>query len=247
MPREQYEIHWKDYYKLLEVTPDADRQTIQRAWHRLSRFYHPDVAGPSGDLDLIKRINEAYDVLSDPQRRSTYDQIYRVRELRRGSTRVPSTRTAPKVGAVITQTAKRTSRPAPSFTPRVMDLGAIRDDEHHRINFTAENLGGAATWIRLDYFPKEPWLSVDTQVESLPCDVYVTVDPRSLEPDKTHSAQIRLTLDGVVASASIVFRVKQIRHQPGQTVWNGLLRIAHRFPLLRRLVSLFRTASRDSE
>jgi hypothetical protein len=63
-----------NYYAVLGVPIDADSDTIKRAYRQLARQYHPDVAGPQGAVQM-KRINRAYDVLSDPERRLNYDTI----------------------------------------------------------------------------------------------------------------------------------------------------------------------------
>ncbi|HEV2582395.1 MAG TPA: DnaJ domain-containing protein [Ktedonobacteraceae bacterium] len=63
-----------NYYAILGVPPDADSDTLKRAYRQLARRYHPDLAGPEGALEM-KRINRAYDVLSDPQKRLNYDTI----------------------------------------------------------------------------------------------------------------------------------------------------------------------------
>jgi len=62
-----------DYYQLLEVTPTASPEEIKLAYHRLARQYHPDLAG-SEAKQKFQAINEAYQVLSDPVRRSQFDQ-----------------------------------------------------------------------------------------------------------------------------------------------------------------------------
>jgi len=61
-----------DYYAILAVSPAADEETIRQAYRRLAREYHPDVAGDAG-AEPMKRINAAYRVLSDPERRREYD------------------------------------------------------------------------------------------------------------------------------------------------------------------------------
>jgi WD40 repeat protein len=73
-----------NYYAILGVPIDADIDTIKRAYRQLARRYHPDLAGPEGALEM-KRINRAYDVLSDPQKRLNYDTIMGgVIDLRKG-------------------------------------------------------------------------------------------------------------------------------------------------------------------
>src|SRR5258708_3322913 len=64
----------ENYYALLGVPMDADNDTLKRAYRQLARLYHPDLAGSEGALQM-KRINRAYDVLSDPEKRLNYDTI----------------------------------------------------------------------------------------------------------------------------------------------------------------------------
>lgn len=70
----------QDYYALLDVSPDATRAEIQRAYRRLARLYHPDLNANERDIH-IKRLNEAYAVLRDPLKRAEYDR--RLEESRR--------------------------------------------------------------------------------------------------------------------------------------------------------------------
>lgn len=63
----------KDYYKTLGVAQDADSTDIKRAYRKLARKYHPDVAkGPQAE-GRFKELNEAYEVLKDPEKRADYD------------------------------------------------------------------------------------------------------------------------------------------------------------------------------
>lgn len=73
-----------NYYAILGVPIDADSDTIKRAYRQLARRYHPDLAGPEGAVQM-KRINRAYDVLSDPEKRLKYDTVLGgIVDLRRG-------------------------------------------------------------------------------------------------------------------------------------------------------------------
>jgi DnaJ domain len=73
-----------NYYATLGVPIDADSDTIKRAYRQLARRYHPDLTGEEGALQM-KRINRAYDVLSDPEKRLNYDTVIGgVIDLRRG-------------------------------------------------------------------------------------------------------------------------------------------------------------------
>jgi hypothetical protein len=63
----------RNYYRILEIEPDADAAAIEAAYQRLARRYHPD-ANPSREArGRLKRINEAYEVLRNPASRSKYD------------------------------------------------------------------------------------------------------------------------------------------------------------------------------
>jgi WD40 repeat protein len=63
-----------NYYAILGVPIDADNDTLKHAYRQLARRYHPDLAGEEGAVHM-KRINRAYDVLSDPEKRLNYDTI----------------------------------------------------------------------------------------------------------------------------------------------------------------------------
>ncbi len=62
----------KDYYKILGINKTASAEEIKKAFRELAHKYHPDKAG--GDEGKFKEINEAYQVLSNPQKRQQYDQ-----------------------------------------------------------------------------------------------------------------------------------------------------------------------------
>ena len=80
-------IEFKDYYKILGVPRSASQDDIKKAFRKLAREYHPDVAkDKKGGEEKFKEINEAYEVLGDPQNRSKYDNLGTDG---RGSRRVP--------------------------------------------------------------------------------------------------------------------------------------------------------------
>ncbi len=60
------------HYEILEASPKADSETIERLFRHLAKRYHPDVA-ESGDVQRFSRIVEAYEVLRCPQKRAKYD------------------------------------------------------------------------------------------------------------------------------------------------------------------------------
>lgn len=64
-----------DYYEILGVSRDSNKEEIKRAYRRLARKYHPDVNKESGAEERFKEINRAYEVLSEPETRSRYDRF----------------------------------------------------------------------------------------------------------------------------------------------------------------------------
>ncbi len=64
----------ENYYAILGVPRDAEGDTIKRAYRQMARRYHPDIAGPHAALEM-KRINRAYAVLSDAEKRQHYDAV----------------------------------------------------------------------------------------------------------------------------------------------------------------------------
>ncbi len=65
----------KDYYDILGVSRDASNKEIKQAYRRLARRYHPDVSQEDHAQEKFKEINEAYEVLSDSQKRAAYDRL----------------------------------------------------------------------------------------------------------------------------------------------------------------------------
>ena len=65
----------RDYYDVLGVPRDADANTIKSAYRKLARQYHPDVNKDAASEEHLKEINEAYEVLSDADKRQAYDRF----------------------------------------------------------------------------------------------------------------------------------------------------------------------------
>ena len=65
----------RDYYEVLGVARDAGADDLKRSYRRLARQYHPDVNSESGAEARFKEINEAYEILSDQEKRARYDRF----------------------------------------------------------------------------------------------------------------------------------------------------------------------------
>src|ERR1700739_2180286 len=69
-------VQYKDYYQTLGVPRSASDTDIKKAFRKLAREYHPDVAKDKKKAEeKFKEINEAYEVLSDPAKRKKYDEL----------------------------------------------------------------------------------------------------------------------------------------------------------------------------
>ncbi len=65
----------RDYYEVLGLSKSANEKEIKKAYRALAKKYHPDVNKEPGSEERFKEINEAYEVLSDPQKKANYDQF----------------------------------------------------------------------------------------------------------------------------------------------------------------------------
>ena len=68
-------MQFKDYYQVLGVAPDATADAVKKAYRQLARKYHPDVSKEADAAARMSEVNEAYAVLSDPERRAAYDAV----------------------------------------------------------------------------------------------------------------------------------------------------------------------------
>ena len=70
-------MQYKDYYEVLGVTRGVDADAVKRAYRKLARKFHPDVSKEKNAEAKFKEVQEAYEVLRDPEKRAAYDQLGR--------------------------------------------------------------------------------------------------------------------------------------------------------------------------
>ncbi len=68
-------MEYKDYYAILGVNKNASQKEIKEAYRKLARKYHPDQSKEAGTVARFKEISEAYEVLSDPDKKAKYDSM----------------------------------------------------------------------------------------------------------------------------------------------------------------------------
>lgn len=68
-------MKYRDYYKILGIDTSADADEVKRAYRKLARKFHPDINTTKEAEAKFKDVNEAYEVLRDPERRASYDQL----------------------------------------------------------------------------------------------------------------------------------------------------------------------------
>ncbi len=68
-------MEYRDYYKILGVARTATAEDIKKSYRRLARKYHPDVSKEKNAEEKFKEVQEAYEVLKDPEKRAAYDQL----------------------------------------------------------------------------------------------------------------------------------------------------------------------------
>jgi hypothetical protein len=198
----------EDLYALLEVSPESDTATIRNAFRRLARRYHPDVAN-TGSVSHMQRLNAAYQVLSDPERRRVYD-AQRLAS-RRPSSSAPATAhgTRPSPAQARVGSIERSAGPLQRMTTlEVADATPVAA--------VALASGGARVGVGLLDGRVQLWEAQPTQPARL-----VTTLAHGAGSSAGVLQELKLSAGGTLAAAwgfQLGLRVWQI--QDGRTLWN---------------------------
>jgi curved DNA-binding protein len=68
-------MEYRDYYQMLGIGRTATAEEVKKAYRKLARKYHPDVSKEANAEEKFKQVQEAYEVLKDPEKRAAYDQL----------------------------------------------------------------------------------------------------------------------------------------------------------------------------
>lgn len=211
---------WKDYYEILGVSREAGSDEIKRTYREQSFILHPDrlQGAPEGARRRaeaeFKRVNEAYEVLGDPELREEYNRDYKLR--------------SEKSGGNIAYSRSLSVR------PREVSVSITGPGEPARIRFTLDAVGfeGSGSSLRLQ--PDQPWVAVlEVSADSLdagrtfPLKVMVELETLGLEFGKTYEAGLYVFVEDAVARVGVTLRVEEaasaagVSSAPGDLDQNG--------------------------
>jgi curved DNA-binding protein CbpA len=130
-----------DYYEALQISPNADADTIQRVFRLLAQRFHPDNT-ETGDADRFRSLHEAYSVLSVPERRAQYDihhqalrqERWRFTASAKGGTDVEIEQALRSTVLEILYARRRAEPDNPSFSP--YELSQLTGQPREHLEFT---------------------------------------------------------------------------------------------------------------
>ena len=183
-----------DYYKILQIDPEAEQEVVEAAYRRLARKYHPDVNKRPDAVQRMQQINVAYEVLRDPAKRAEYDRA----RLRRSFY-------APRESPRYTHPPQSAGKPPILHVhPLHLDFGYLPVGETQTKTLHITNRGSGTLGGNLE--KTAPWLQLDvTKVHSNFTIVQVTVDTTDLPPT-FYRERIEITSNGGQESVEVTMR-----------------------------------------
>ena len=210
---EDWEVHWEDYYEILQVHPLAEADVIEAAYKRLARKYHPDFNQDPKAQEQMKKINRAYEVLRDPKKRKRYDGEWF------------------KKKGTSDDWAKSSGlpKPKPVVTPQYVSFKDVTPGEVQTASFVIENAGGSYTkiwisnpnsWVRIvSYYSL-------TDADELP--LRVEIEATVKEWGKTYVEYIQIKLDEEKTRVKIELQTKSAPARKGKIGFSSRSSSAYR-------------------
>lgn len=185
---------FEDYYEILQVHPLAEPEVIEAAYKKLAQKYHPDVSNnPVVAERMMKKINNAHDVLKDSEQRKKYHSEWLQR----------------KPSAAVSPEARSHVLPMPIVEPTYIKLKNVTPGQVKRASFIVINGGGPYSKISIDN--PDSWLRITTwrslsSADELPLKVYL--EAQGVDWSKTYSENIGVRLDAIKAYVKVELQTK---------------------------------------
>jgi curved DNA-binding protein len=186
-------MQYKDYYEILGLTRSAGADEVKRAYRKLARKFHPDVSKEKNAENRFKEVQEAYEVLRDPEKRAAYDQLGR--DYRTG----------------------QQFRPPPDWSQRFGQPGSQRfSDLNGFSDFFSSLFGGAAGAPPPEAEAGQLEVTVEEAFAGTKRRVMLNESGRTRSVDVQIPPGVidgqSLRIQGVGGSASLIFRIKMRPH-----------------------------------
>jgi len=186
-------MQYKDYYEILGLTRSAGADEVKRAYRKLARKFHPDVSKEKNAENRFKEVQEAYEVLRDPEKRAAYDHLGR--DYRTG----------------------QQFRPPPDWSQRFGQPGSQRfSDLNGFSDFFSSLFGGAAGAPPPEADAGQLEVTVEEAFAGTKRRVMLNEGGRARSMDVQIPPGVvdgqSLRIQGVGGSASLIFRVKMRPH-----------------------------------
>jgi len=193
----QRDDDWEDYYEILQVSPDASPEVIKAAYRALAKKYHPDQNSSPEAVEKMKKINEAYQTLIDPQKRKKYDEEWRERK---GKSQT----------STFSSQAQSVPPPKPVVTPDHVFFREVDPGEVKRASFTLRNAGGPYQKIWIEN--PDSWVRIVRCVSLADTDelpLRVELEAEGEEWGKRYEKRIEVKLDNESTYFKVILKTKE--------------------------------------
>lgn len=190
-----------DYYKILQVDPEAEPEVVTAAYRRLAAKYHPDVNKASDAQERMRDLNQAYAVIGDLAKRSDYD--------RQRQTKARTTRAS---AATPSYYATRKTTPMVSVSPSILSFGAVARGSTKTLTLEISISGGRT--VIGDLRASHGWIRLSTKrLFSASTLVNVEVDTTGLKEGATLTGAIIIdTISYGTRSVPVNVQVGAVQH-----------------------------------